>query len=132
MKESGSNPTMKDVAQKVGVALGTVSKVINGIPVGESYRLRVEEAARRLNDTDTEEPFYNFLRRHIQNGRLACDGSFCNVDNLACHIREKLSELGIQVPENVQLILHCLDRRGPGTLCERSGNSNCLSPRLPL
>ena len=41
-------PTMKDVAQEAGVALGTVSKVFNGIPVGESYRIKVEEAARML------------------------------------------------------------------------------------
>ena len=41
-------PTMKDVAQEAGVALGTVSKVINGIPVGESYRVKVEDAARKL------------------------------------------------------------------------------------
>ena len=41
-------PTMKDVAQEAGVALGTVSKVFNGIPVGESYKVRVEEAARKL------------------------------------------------------------------------------------
>lgn len=38
------NPTMKDVAQEAGVALGTVSKVVNGIPVGEEYRVRVEKA----------------------------------------------------------------------------------------
>ncbi len=44
----GSMPTMKDVAQEAGVALGTVSKVFNGIPVGESYRLRVEAAAQKL------------------------------------------------------------------------------------
>ena len=37
-------PTMKDVAREAGVALGTVSKVVNGIPVGEEYRLRVEAA----------------------------------------------------------------------------------------
>ena len=43
-----SLPTMKDVAQEAGVALGTVSKVFNGIPVGESYRLKVEAAARKL------------------------------------------------------------------------------------
>ena len=42
-------PTMKDVAKKAGVALGTVSKVINGIPVGEEYRLKVEEAIKELN-----------------------------------------------------------------------------------
>ena len=40
---------MKDVAREAGVALGTVSKVINGIPVGESYRVRVEEAIAKLN-----------------------------------------------------------------------------------
>lgn len=40
---------MKDVAREAGVALGTVSKVINGIPVGESYRLKVEAAIEKLN-----------------------------------------------------------------------------------
>ena len=43
-----SPPTMKDVAREAGVALGTVSKVMNNLPVGESYRIRVEEAAQRL------------------------------------------------------------------------------------
>ena len=41
-------PTMKDVAREAGVALGTVSKVFNGIPVGESYRTKVEAAAQKL------------------------------------------------------------------------------------
>ena len=41
-------PTMKDVAQEAGVALGTVSKVFNGIAVGESYRVKVEAAAQKL------------------------------------------------------------------------------------
>jgi LacI family transcriptional regulator len=40
---------MKDVAAEAGVALGTVSKVINGLPVGESYRIRVEAAIKKLN-----------------------------------------------------------------------------------
>ena len=31
-------PTMKDVAREAGVALGTVSKVINGLPVGDAYK----------------------------------------------------------------------------------------------
>ncbi len=48
MKRKGSSPTMKDVAREAGVALGTVSKVFNGIPVGEEYKRRVEEAARQL------------------------------------------------------------------------------------
>ncbi len=49
MNKSNPAPTMKDVAREAGVALGTVSKVINGIPVGESYRIRVEEAITKLN-----------------------------------------------------------------------------------
>ena len=49
MNKTNSAPTMKDVAREAGVALGTVSKVINGIPVGESYRVRVEEAITKLN-----------------------------------------------------------------------------------
>ena len=40
---------MKDVAREAGVALGTVSKVINGIPVGEEYRKKVEAAIQKLN-----------------------------------------------------------------------------------
>lgn len=42
-------PTMKDVAREAGVALGTVSRVFNGYPVGEEYRERVEAAAEKLN-----------------------------------------------------------------------------------
>lgn len=49
MNKTNSAPTMKDVAREAGVALGTVSKVINGIPVGESYRIKVEEAIKKLN-----------------------------------------------------------------------------------
>ncbi|MCM1026428.1 MAG: LacI family DNA-binding transcriptional regulator [Roseburia sp.] len=49
MTQQNSPPTMKDVAREAGVALGTVSKVMNGIPVGESYRIRVEEAVAKLN-----------------------------------------------------------------------------------
>lgn len=44
-----SAPTMKDVAKEAGVALGTVSKVINGVSVGDEYRLKVEDAIRKLN-----------------------------------------------------------------------------------
>ncbi len=49
MAKQNSAPTMKDVAREAGVALGTVSKVINGIPVGESYRVKVEAAIEKLN-----------------------------------------------------------------------------------
>ena len=49
MKNENSAPTMKDVAKEAGVALGTVSKVVNGLPVGDSYRIRVEKAIQKLN-----------------------------------------------------------------------------------
>jgi Transcriptional regulators len=49
MKKENSAPTMKDVAREAGVALGTVSKVVNGLPVGDSYKTRVEDAIRKLN-----------------------------------------------------------------------------------
>ncbi len=48
MRNPGKFPTMKDVAREAGVALGTVSKVFNGIPVGKSYKQKVEDAAARL------------------------------------------------------------------------------------
>ena len=40
---------MKDVALEAGVALGTVSRVINGCSVGEPYRQKVESAIKKLN-----------------------------------------------------------------------------------
>lgn len=86
MKRESTAPTMKDVAREAGVALGTVSKVVNGIPVGDSYRVRVEEAIRRLNYQvnsyaqglksnktytvallipNTQQPFFAMLAYHI-------------------------------------------------------------------
>lgn len=49
MKKNNSTATMKDVAKEAGVALGTVSKVVNGLSVGEDYRIRVEQAIQKLN-----------------------------------------------------------------------------------
>ena len=42
-------PTMKDVAREAGVGLATVSKVINGIPVSEASKTKVENAIQALN-----------------------------------------------------------------------------------
>lgn len=86
MRKENSAPTMKDVAREAGVALGTVSKVVNGLPVGESYKVRVEEAIKKLNYQvnsyaqglkanktytvallipNTWEPFFGLLAYHI-------------------------------------------------------------------
>ncbi len=86
MSKTKSIPTMKDVAMEAGVALGTVSKVVNGLPVGDSYRIRVEDAIRKLDYQvnsyaqglklqktrtvallipNTQEPFYASLAYYI-------------------------------------------------------------------
>jgi LacI family transcriptional regulator len=41
--------TIKDVAREAGVAQGTVSKVINGIPVGTEYKAKVNAAIKKLD-----------------------------------------------------------------------------------
>ncbi len=57
-----------------------------------------------LSDTETERPFFEYLRRHIKNGRLDFDGIFCNSDHLAIHVASFLNQEGIRVPEDVQII----------------------------
>lgn len=49
MSRKSSYPTMKDVAAEAGVALGTVSKVVNGIPVGQEYHEKVTAAIEKLD-----------------------------------------------------------------------------------
>lgn len=77
---------MKDVAREAGVSLGTVSKVVNGLPVGDSYKICVENAIQKLNYQvnsyaqglkankthtiallipNTQEPFFASLVYHI-------------------------------------------------------------------
>ena len=48
MPKVNSNPTMADVAREAGVALGTVSRVVNGEQVGKEFRDKVQEAIRKL------------------------------------------------------------------------------------
>lgn len=80
-------PTMKDVAREAGVALGTVSKVVNGIPVGIEYKKKVEQTIAKLGYEvntyarglktqhtktitlivpDTKNPFYAAFTHHIE------------------------------------------------------------------
>lgn len=48
MAREHSGPTMADVAREAGVALGTVSRVVNGEQVGEEFREKVNAAIQRL------------------------------------------------------------------------------------
>ena len=91
MKKENYVPTMNDVAKEAGVALGTVSKVVNGLPVGEPYRIRVEEAIKKLNYQvnsyaqglkasktytaallipNTQDPFFSAITYHINTALL--------------------------------------------------------------
>ncbi|MCI9173744.1 MAG: substrate-binding domain-containing protein [Lachnospiraceae bacterium] len=91
MKKENYVPTMKDVAKEAGVALGTVSKVVNGLPVGEPYRIRVVEAIKKLNYQvnsyaqglkasktytaallipNTQDPFFSSITYHINTALL--------------------------------------------------------------
>ena len=65
-KKPDAPPTMKDVAREAGVSLGTVSKVVNGISVGEEYRLRVERATKKLGYQ------VNAFARSLKTNRTDC------------------------------------------------------------
>ena len=60
------NPTMKDVAREAGVALGTVSRVINGVPVGAVYKKRVDAAIEKLGYQ------VNHYARGLKTSRTKC------------------------------------------------------------
>ena len=57
-----------------------------------------------LNDEDGFNPFYDFLRDHVRDGRPEYTGIFCSTDQLAVIIVKKLKEMGLSVPEDVQVI----------------------------
>lgn len=68
------------------------------------HMAKVNHESLIISDEDTEAPFYRFLEDHIQDGKLAFDGIFCNSDGLAVRICEFLRNQGIQVPQDVQII----------------------------
>ena len=86
MARNKNAPTIADVAREAGVALGTVSRVVNGQQVGAEFRQKVEAAIGRLGyryntsgralrtDTtnivaliipNTVNPFFGLLVHHI-------------------------------------------------------------------
>lgn len=64
----------------------------------------IEHTAMVLNDRDGYEPFRAFLREHIRNGRPEYDGIFCNTDRLAFYVLTMLRDLGLRVPDDVQVV----------------------------
>ena len=68
-KELGRRPTIRDVARLAGVAVSTVSYVVNGTgQVSAETRLRVTQAINAIR----YEP--NLLARNLKAGRAACIG----------------------------------------------------------
>jgi DNA-binding LacI/PurR family transcriptional regulator len=68
-KETGRRPTIRDVARLAGVAVSTVSYVVNGTgQVSTETRLRVKNAIHTLH----YEP--NILARNLKAGRAASIG----------------------------------------------------------
>lgn len=64
----------------------------------------VEHDLLYLCDSDGLAPFRDFLQDHLHAGRLDYDGIFCCTDVLALEIQKMLTQLGLRVPEDVQLI----------------------------
>ena len=71
-------PTMKDVAAEAGVALGTVSKVYNNLPVRDEYREKVLAAAHNWATVSTIMPAASRPTgpiRSLSSGRLSATPS---------------------------------------------------------
>lgn len=67
-----------------------------------SYGLSCE--MKIIHDGEDYEAFKEFLSSHISKGQLSFDGIFCSTDGLAHFIIKTLRELGLKVPEDVQVI----------------------------
>ena len=62
------------------------------------YTLKIVE------DGSPYSAFEQFLQEHMSEGKLAFDGIFCVTDSLAHQIINSLKNMGIRVPEDVQII----------------------------
>ena len=64
----------------------------------------VEHKTLSVYDEETEEPIYRFVEENIHDGRFDFDGIFCNSDMLANGVCRFLTERGVSVPDQVQII----------------------------
>ena len=65
---------------------------------GVSYDMKI------LADGEPLELFRQYLLEHLSDGRLDYDGIFCVTDFLAYRVTKMLREMGLKVPEQVQVI----------------------------
>ena len=64
----------------------------------------IEHDSIILSDHGSEQPFYDYLDKHIKKGKLDFDGIFCNSDQIASHVCDYLISKGVRIPEDVQII----------------------------
>ena len=64
----------------------------------------VEQDTLYIYDSQGFEPIRKFLSDHLSEGRLYYDGIFCCTDPLAALVRNTLARMGVQSPEDVQII----------------------------
>lgn len=103
MKEKKTVPTMKDVAREAGVAIGTVSRVINGCSVRDDYRQRVEEAIAKLDyHVNTYAQGLKAVRTYTAAVLIpnTCNPFF---GNLVYHLHQSLTD------RNYHMLLCCTD-----------------------
>ena len=89
MTNSKHAPTMADVAKEAGVAIGTVSRVINGQQVGAEFRDKVEAAIQQLG------------YQYNSSGRaLRTDRQLAQLEREIGRLEEQLAALNREAEEN--------------------------------
>ena len=87
----GSSLTNEPNKRKAGFENGCLARKL-------PYSMKILEDGASLDE------FEQFLREHMHNGKLDFDGIFCVTDRTVYDVRKILSKMGIQVPDDVQMI----------------------------
>ncbi|MCD8326010.1 MAG: substrate-binding domain-containing protein [Lachnospiraceae bacterium] len=134
MTNKNSAPTMKDVAREAGVASDNLAggqmavRKLSELGCQRLLHLSIgsalpNEAAKRrdgfvsacvslnlaydmlcLTDGTPYSAVDDYLKGCVSGGKFSFDGIFCGTDHLAVRIMQSLHDLGIRVPEDVQII----------------------------
>ncbi|MBQ9643719.1 MAG: LacI family DNA-binding transcriptional regulator [Lachnospiraceae bacterium] len=94
---TGSSLNNEPNKRKAGFENGCIAR-------GLSYEMKILSDGEWLTEEDIEEQFRAFLASRIHDGKPDFDGIFCVTDSLAFIVRRMLEEMGLRVPEDVQLI----------------------------
>ncbi len=64
----------------------------------------LELSMKIIEDGVSHSVFFDYLKSHLNDGKLDFDGIFCVTDTLALEVIAMLGELGVKIPEDVQVI----------------------------